>query len=159
MKNRKKINLDLAMDTLSEMLSVWTTSVKTSSAISKESVENFKSMLSLMSKSGGFAYKVGKTIESKNVLAENIETDTVVIEVEKPEEIKYEHSCNKCGSTTKAKKALVNELVTSEDFIGETDTRGSTQSRIGKAKLVDALQCANHECGHTFVPEEWVKTE
>ena len=59
-------------------------------------------------------------------------------------------TCNKCGSDSKDSKALLNSVVTFNDFGQDAGRRGTTQSRIGKANLVDCLKCVN--CEHSWIP-------
>ena len=56
--------------------------------------------------------------------------------------------CKKCGGSMKPSKALENTLVSSDDFGGDANQRGSTQSRSGTAILVDCLKC--DACGHSI---------
>jgi hypothetical protein len=56
--------------------------------------------------------------------------------------------CNKCNS--KPSMALVNTLVSFDDFGNDAGKRGSTQSRVGVAKLVNVQKCVN--CGHSWIP-------
>lgn len=57
--------------------------------------------------------------------------------------------CRECGSKCEPSKALNNTVVTFVDFIGDSDLRGATQSRVGPAELVDCHKCTN--CGHSFI--------
>ena len=60
------------------------------------------------------------------------------------------YKCIKCNTETIASKALLNTLVSSNDFGNDAGTRGTTQSRIGKPKLINCQKCPN--CGHSFIP-------
>lgn len=60
-------------------------------------------------------------------------------------------TCKKCGGETKDSKALLNQWVAAVDFPGQTDMRGCTMSRRGKAKLHDVKKCTS--CGHSFIPK------
>lgn len=60
--------------------------------------------------------------------------------------------CKKCNGQCKPSQALNNSLVSSNDFGNDSNSRGTTQSRLGEAKLVDCEKCTN--CGHSFVPNE-----
>ena len=56
----------------------------------------------------------------------------------------------KCGGIGKHSKALLNTLVSFSDFGNDAGKRGTTQSRVGKAKMVDCIKCQT--CGHSWVP-------
>lgn len=58
-------------------------------------------------------------------------------------------SCKKCNSNCKSSKALLNTIVTFDDFSDDAGKRGSTQSRVGVPEMVDCMKCEN--CGHSFV--------
>lgn len=60
-------------------------------------------------------------------------------------------NCNKCNGNAKPSKALLNQLVSFNDFGNDAGSRGTTQSRSGKAELVDCLKCT--DCGHSWIPE------
>ena len=60
--------------------------------------------------------------------------------------------CKECGCIGKPSKALLNQLVSFDDFGNDADRRGTTQSRHGEAKEVDCLKCPN--CGHSWIPEK-----
>jgi len=62
-------------------------------------------------------------------------------------------NCIKCNSKCLPSKAYNNTLVSSNDFGNDANNRGITQSRIGRAVLVDCMKCTN--CGHSFVPSFW----
>lgn len=57
--------------------------------------------------------------------------------------------CRECGNIGKPSKGLLNGLVSFEDFGSDAGQRGTTQSRVGEAELVDVLKCVN--CGHSWV--------
>ena len=59
--------------------------------------------------------------------------------------------CRECGGEVKDSKVLVNTLVSFADFGGDAGKRGTTQSRVGKAKLHDGKKCV--DCGHSFIPQ------
>lgn len=63
----------------------------------------------------------------------------------------FDNSCRRCGGLLQDSKALVNTLVSFDDFGNDAGQRGTTQSRIGIARLVSCKKCT--ECGHSFVPE------
>ncbi len=58
--------------------------------------------------------------------------------------------CRRCNSECKPSKGLLNQLVSFNDFDNDAGSRGTTQSRVGKAILVDCYKCIN--CGHSFIP-------
>lgn len=58
--------------------------------------------------------------------------------------------CVKCSGECKQSKALNNTLVSFNDFGNDANSRGTTQTRVGQAVLVDCQKCEN--CGHTFIP-------
>lgn len=60
--------------------------------------------------------------------------------------------CKECGCIGKRSKALLNQLVSFDDFGNDAGKRGTTQSRQGKAKQVGCLKCPN--CGHSWIPEK-----
>ena len=60
-------------------------------------------------------------------------------------------TCRKCNGECKPSKALLNQLVSFDDFENDAGNIGTTQSRVGEAKLVDCYKCEN--CGHSFIPE------
>lgn len=60
--------------------------------------------------------------------------------------------CRKCNSDCKFSKAFNNTLVCFDDFGNDAGNRGTTQSRVGKAILVDCYKCVN--CGHSFIPSK-----
>lgn len=61
------------------------------------------------------------------------------------------NKCKKCGGECKKSKALLNSLVSSNDFGNDAGERGTTVSRIGRPKLVECLKCVN--CGHSFIAD------
>ena len=59
----------------------------------------------------------------------------------------FDNSCKRCGGLLEDSTALLNGLV----FFGnDAGQRGTTQSRIGIAKIVSCKKCK--ECGHSFIP-------
>lgn len=60
--------------------------------------------------------------------------------------------CRECGTIGKPSKAMLNELVSFDDFGNDAGKRGTTQSRVGKAQLVNCTKCPN--CGHSWIPEK-----
>lgn len=60
--------------------------------------------------------------------------------------------CRECGCIGKPSKALLNQLVSFDDFGNDAGKRGTTQSRHGEAKEVDCLKCPN--CGHSWISEK-----
>ncbi len=58
--------------------------------------------------------------------------------------------CRRCNSKCKPSKALLNQLISLGDDLFEAGDVGSTQSRSGKAILVDCYKCV--KCGHSFIP-------
>ena len=44
--------------------------------------------------------------------------------------------------------ALENTLISSDDFGNDAGTRGTTQSRIGPAKIIKVYKCST--CGQSF---------
>lgn len=60
--------------------------------------------------------------------------------------------CKECGCIGKPSKALLNQLVSFDDFGNDAGKPGTTQSRHGEAKEVDCLKCPN--CGHSWIPEK-----
>lgn len=59
--------------------------------------------------------------------------------------------CRKCNGNCKPSKAFNNTLVLSWDFDkNDYGRRGTTQSRVGKATLVECMKC--EDCGHSFIP-------
>ena len=60
--------------------------------------------------------------------------------------------CKECGCIGKPSKALLNQLVSFDDFGNDAGKRETTQSRHGEAKEVDCLKCPN--CGHSWIPEK-----
>lgn len=67
------------------------------------------------------------------------------------------NQCNKCGGAGIPSKALNNTLVGFDDFGGDAHKRGTTQSRAGKAQLVDCIKCTS--CGHSWIPENMYSTD
>lgn len=63
-----------------------------------------------------------------------------------------ETSCTKCGGNCNPSKAFLNTLISLNNFGGDAGQRGTTQSRQGKAELVDCMKC--EDCGHSFIPKE-----
>ncbi len=59
--------------------------------------------------------------------------------------------CKKCGGKCKPSKVLNNTLISLDDFGNDSGLRGTTQSRVGTAKLIDCLKC--EDCGHSFIPK------
>lgn len=57
--------------------------------------------------------------------------------------------CRECGGETKDSKVLVNSLVSFNDFGGDAGKRGTTQSRVGTAKLQNCKKCV--DCGHSYI--------
>lgn len=55
--------------------------------------------------------------------------------------------CNKCKSDMKPSKALMNTLVSFNDFGNDAGSRGTTLSRNGKAVLIDCYKCIT--CGRS----------
>lgn len=64
------------------------------------------------------------------------------------------HLCRRCNGVCEPNKALQNQLVSYDDFGFDHGDSGTTQSRTGKAVIIDCFKCKN--CGHSFVPEEIV---
>ena len=56
--------------------------------------------------------------------------------------------CFKCGGIMKEGVALENTLISSDDFGNDAGTRGTTQSRIGPAKIIKVYKCST--CGQSF---------
>lgn len=63
--------------------------------------------------------------------------------------------CKKCNGDCKPSQALNNTLVSMDDFGNDANSRGTTQSRVGTAEMVDCQKCEN--CGHSFVPNEFIE--
>ncbi len=61
----------------------------------------------------------------------------------------FDNSCKRCGGLLEDSTALLNVLVSSNDFGNDAGQRGTTQSRIGTAKIVPCKKCK--ECGHSFI--------
>ena len=57
------------------------------------------------------------------------------------------NTCYKCGGLMQDSTALINTLVSFDDFGGDAGTRGTTQSRVGKAVEVTVRKCT--VCGHS----------
>lgn len=57
--------------------------------------------------------------------------------------------CRECGTKAELSKALLNTLVSFDDLGNDAGQRGTTQSRMGPAELVDCHKCPN--CGHSFI--------
>lgn len=57
------------------------------------------------------------------------------------------NTCYECGGLMQDGIALVNTSVSFDDFGGDAGTRGSTQSRVGKAVEVTVRKCT--VCGHS----------
>ena len=62
------------------------------------------------------------------------------------------NQCRVCGGEGKPSKAMLNTLVSFNDFGNDAGQRGTTQSRIGEANLVDCIKCSS--CGHSWIIEE-----
>lgn len=60
--------------------------------------------------------------------------------------------CRVCGDTSKPSTGLLNGLVSFNDFGNDAGLRGSTQSRVGEAKLVEVNKCPS--CGHSWIPNK-----
>lgn len=60
-----------------------------------------------------------------------------------------QNKCIKCEKQGLPSKALLNTLVSSNDFGNDAGNRGTTQSRQGKAKLIDCIKCSS--CGHSWI--------
>lgn len=58
------------------------------------------------------------------------------------------NTCFKCGGIVSDGEVLQNTLVIFDDFEGDAGSKGTTQSRVGIAKLVSCRKCKN--CGHSF---------
>ena len=57
------------------------------------------------------------------------------------------NTCFVCGGLMKDSTALQNTLVSSNDFGNDAGQRGTTQSRTGKARMLNVRKCSN--CGHS----------
>lgn len=57
------------------------------------------------------------------------------------------NTCFVCGGLMVDSIAFQNTLVSSDDFGNDSNTRGSTQSRIGEAKQIKVRKCQS--CGHS----------
>lgn len=63
----------------------------------------------------------------------------------------FDNSCKRCGGLLEDSTALLNTNASSNDFGNDAGQRGTTQSRIGIARMVSCKKCK--ECGHSFVGE------
>lgn len=59
------------------------------------------------------------------------------------------NKCFKCGTIAVNSKALNNTILSFNDFGNDAGKRGTTQSRVGKAQLIDCKKCPS--CGHSWV--------
>ena len=58
-------------------------------------------------------------------------------------------TCKICNGKCKPSIAILNSLVSFNDFGNDAGKRGTTMSRIGKPNIVNCLKCEN--CGHSFI--------
>ena len=62
------------------------------------------------------------------------------------------HTCRECNTIAKPSTALLNGLVSFNDFGNDAGGRGTTQSRVGKAEVVNVDKCPS--CGHSWIPNK-----
>ena len=58
------------------------------------------------------------------------------------------NTCFKCGGSMKPSKALVNTIVSFDDFGNDAGQSGTTLSPVGKPKLINVNKCSC--CGHSY---------
>lgn len=57
------------------------------------------------------------------------------------------NTCFVCGGLMKDGQALDNTYVSFNDFGNDSEQRGTTQSKVGPAKITNVRKCSN--CGHS----------